>query len=244
MNNMNENFDVFDDYAMKFDFNENSIRRKYEHSYRVMREADAIVYSIGLEEDDSYLASFIGLFHDLGRFEQWTQYKSFDDSKSIDHANLACKILFDDNLVSKTNLGEENYELVKNSIENHNKYEIDKTIKDEKTILHSKIVRDADKIDIFYQISNPKIIELESDDSEISEKIKKEFYNHKCIKHNDVKSINDKVVSTLSMLFDLYFDYSKNTIIEKGYLDRLLEYLNNKQIFKEYIEEVKNYLNK
>ena len=242
MNNMNENFDVFDDYAMKFDFNEYSIRRKYEHSYRVMRECDAIVYSIGLEEDDSFLASFIGLFHDLGRFEQWTKYKTFDDSKSVDHGSLSSKILFEDNLVSKTNLKEDSYELVRLAIENHNKYEIDKNIKDEKTLLHSKIVRDADKIDIFYQISNPKIIELESDDGIISEKIKNDFCSHKCINHNDIKNKNESIVALISRVFDLNFDYSKKTILDKCYLDRILEYINNKKLFKEYIDEAKKYL--
>jgi hypothetical protein len=239
---MNENFDLFDNYAMKFDFNEESIRRKYEHSYRVMRESDAIVYSIGLEEDDSFLASFIGLFHDLGRFEQWTKYKTFDDSVSTDHALLASELLFKNNMVKKTNLEEKDYDVVRIAIENHSKYEIDNKIKDEKVLLHSKIVRDADKIDIFYQISNPRIIELKSDDSQISEKVKYDFYSHRCVRHTDIQSINDRIISTLSMIYDLNFDYSKKTILEKEYLDRILEYLNNKKLFKPFFEEAIKYL--
>ena len=36
MNEMNENFDEFDKYVMGFDFNEDMIAYKYNHSYRVM----------------------------------------------------------------------------------------------------------------------------------------------------------------------------------------------------------------
>lgn len=241
MNNMNENFDIFDEYAMKFNFEEDAIRRKYEHSYRVMRESDAIVYSLGLEEDDSFIASIIGLFHDLGRFEQWTKYKTFDDSKSIDHALLSAKLLFEDNYVKKTNLEEKDYNVVKVAIENHSRYEIEGKLS-EQELLHSKIIRDADKIDILYQFSNPKILELKNDDSEISKKIKDDFYNHKCIKYIDIKTVNDRVISVISLVFDLNFDYSKNTILEKEYLERLLEFLENKELFKPYINEAINFL--
>ncbi len=242
MNNMNENFDIFDDYAMHFDFNEDNIRRKYEHSYRVMRESDAIVYSLGLEEDDSYLACITGLFHDLGRFEQWSNYKTFDDSKSIDHATLATKILFEDNLIRKVKLDEKDYDLIKIAIENHNKYEIDKSIKDEKILLHSKIVRDADKIDILYQLSNPKIIEMDIDNNIISDRVKEVFYKHECIKHEIINNKNDGIIATLSMIYDLNFNYSKKTILEREYLERMLESLNNKEIFKPYFDEAIKYL--
>lgn len=242
MNMMNENFDAFDDYAMKFDFNEDAIRRKYEHSYRVMELGDKIVYSLGLEEDDSYLACITCLLHDIGRFEQWTKYKTFNDLKSFDHGKFASELLFKENYIKKFNLEEKDYDLVRISIENHNKFEIDKNIKDEHILLHSKIVRDADKIDILYQLSNPKIIKMEESNDKISNNVIKSFKEHKCVKNEDMKNNNDSVIGTLSLVFDLNFDYSKKLIIEKEYLERMYEYLENKELFKEYFDEAIKYL--
>ena len=243
MNLMNENFDAFDDYAMKFNFEDEPIRRKYEHSYRVMEQGDKIIYSLGLEEDDSYLACIIGLLHDIGRFEQWTKYKTFTDIDFFDHANEGCKILFENNLIKKFKLDEKDYDLVMTAILNHNKYEIDKKIQDEHILLHSKIVRDADKIDILYQLSNPKIIKMDEEDNNmISDKVKESFKKHVCVKHEDIKNNNDRVISYISLVFDLNFDYSKKTILECEYLERMLESLENKELFNEYFEEAINYL--
>ena len=242
MNMMNENFDAFDDYAMKFDFEEEQIRRKYEHSYRVMELGDKIVYSLGLEEDDSYLACITCLLHDIGRFEQWTKYKTFNDSESFDHGNYASKLLFEEGLINKFKLDEKDYDLVKTAIVNHNKIEIDKSIKDEHILLHSKIVRDADKIDILYELSTPKIIGIKDDDSKISEEVKNSFYKHEEIDRKEIKTVNDRVLMKFGFVYGLYFDYSKKTILENEYLDRMYETLKNKKLFKLYFEEAKKYL--
>ena len=242
MNNMNENFDAFDDYAMKYDFEEEAIRRKYEHSYRVMRESDAIVYSLNLEEDDSYLACLIGLLHDVGRFPQWQEYKSFNDSKSINHALLGAKMLFDEGLINKFKLDESDYDLVRTAIENHNVLELNENKLKDKVLLHSKIIRDADKIDILYEISTPRIMGLENDDSKINNEVKTSFYKHEPIDRKNIKTVNDRVVMKLALVYGLYFDYSRKTVLERKYLDRLYESLKNKEIFRPYYEEVKKYL--
>ena len=242
MNNMNENFDAFDDYAMQYDFEEDAIRRKYEHSYRVMELSDKIVYSLGLEEDDSYLACIIGLLHDVGRFPQWKEYKTFSDSKSINHAILGAKLLFDEGLIKKFKLDESDYYLVRTAIENHSVYKLDENKLKDKVLLHSKIVRDADKIDILYELSTPKIIGIKDDDSKISEEVKNSFYKHEEIDRKEIKTVNDRVLMKFGFVYGLYFDYSKKTILENEYLDRMYETLKNKKLFKPYFEEAKKYL--
>ena len=154
MNEMNENFDAFDDYALKFDLDDDAIKRKYEHSYRVVHQADEIAYTLKLDEDDSYLVCLIALLHDIGRFMQWKNYKTYSDNKSINHATLGIKILFEEKLINNFKLDKKDYDLVKVAIENHNKYELNEKELSEKELLHSRILRDADKIDILYHFEN------------------------------------------------------------------------------------------
>lgn len=243
MNDMNENFDAFDEYALQYDLEETALKRKYEHSYRVVHQADEIAYTLKLDEEDSYLACLIALLHDIGRFPQWKEYQTYNDLDSIDHATLGNKILFEDNLIEKFKLDKKDYKIVRTAIENHNKFSTNEKELSEKEILHSKIVRDADKIDILYEFSNPKLLDLSGENNdEVNDKIKEDFYNHKPIDRKIIKNKNENVIMLIALVYDLYFDYSKKTVLEKEYLDRMLERLKNKKLFKSYIEEAKKYL--
>ena len=54
---------------------------------------------LGLAEEQVKLAELIGLFHDLGRFEQVRLADTFSDKDSgINHAEQSNKVLFADNL--------------------------------------------------------------------------------------------------------------------------------------------------
>ena len=238
---MEENYDIFDDYVMSFDMNENMIAFKYNHSYRVLHQAEEICRSINTDTVERDLASFIALVHDIARFRQWIMYKTFDDSKSFDHGDEGAKILFDEKLINKFNVDKNDYDVIKHAVKNHNKYKIEDGLND-RELLHSKIIRDADKIDILYSFSTNRLLELESDDSEISEEVKEEFFLHKPILRKYVKSKNDRIIMLISMIFDLNYDYSKRRIKNENYSDKIFEHLKNKKIFKEFKDEMNKYL--
>jgi len=149
---MDENFDAFNDYVMNFDLNEKMIEYKFNHSYRVLHQAEEICRSINTDTVERDLASNIALLHDIARFKQWTEYKTFDDFISFDHGDEGVKILFDEGLIKNFIIDKNDYDVIKKSIRNHNKYTIEEGL-NERELLHSKIIRDADKIDILYAFS-------------------------------------------------------------------------------------------
>ena len=110
---MDENYDAFDDYVMGFDINEDMISYKYMHSYRVVHQAEEICRSINTDTVERDLSSNIALLHDIARFKQWTEYKTFDDSKSFDHGDEGVKILFDEGLIDRFIIDKSDYEVVK-----------------------------------------------------------------------------------------------------------------------------------
>lgn len=238
---MNENFDVFDEYAMKYDMSIKEIAYKYNHSYRVVHQSEEISRSIKLDEEEKDLASLIALLHDIARFEQWKRFKSFNDTKEFDHGDEGVKILFEDGLINKFTSKASDYSIIKSAIKYHNKYQIPSSLSVRET-LHSRIIRDADKIDIIYAMSTNKLINIADDNSEISEKVKEEFFNHNEIKKELTKTKNDKIILMLALIYDLNYEYSKNRILDEEYLERILENLNNKKMFKPFIEEGIKYL--
>ena len=110
----------FDKFVSNYDIGNERIKLKYNHSYRVMKLSEKYSKKIGFSKEDIELAKIIGLLHDIGRFEQVKLYNTFNDKESVDHALLGVKLLFEDGLISKFWDKEEDYEIIKYSIINHN----------------------------------------------------------------------------------------------------------------------------
>ena len=143
---MNNELDFFNEFVNKFDLMIPQIMMKKEHSCRVALNARLLANFLNLSEEDSNIAYISGLFHDLGRFVQYSTYKTFDDNKSIDHGDLSYEIL--------KSIGYNKKEVL-NAVKYHNKYEIPNNL-DNRNKLFCKILRDADKFDILNDDFNLK----------------------------------------------------------------------------------------
>ena len=221
---------VFNRYVNKYDVNDPKVALKIAHTYRVMDLSKQVAESLALSQEEVDLASLIGLLHDIGRFEQLKRYNSFIDSITIDHALLGVNILFDDGLIKEFDLSVDDYQLVKQAIFNHNKYQI-ATDLSERELLHCKIIRDSDKVDIF----NTGLIEsfeafldvdqetLEND--VISLHIYETYMNSETILSTTRKTNLDRWVSFLALIFDLNYQYSCNYVYQQDFINRLVSRL-------------------
>ena len=236
---MDKNHEVFDDYVMKFDFGEDKIKYKYNHSYRVMNECKKLAESLDFDEEGVFLSMIIGLFHDIGRFKQWSEFKTFSDKDSANHAEMSCDVLFKEGLIDSLEIPDNSEEVISKAIYNHNKISYDDSDYDEAEVIFCKIIRDADKLDILRNFLD--VVMTNRSEGNISEKVRKDFFDNKLISKEDVMSKNDKVVLILSLVFDLNFEYSKKVVIEEGIIKQIFESF-DKDIFKEYIDEVNRFL--
>ena len=239
---MNENHDAFDNYVMKYDMNERMIAYKYSHSYRVVHQAEEICRSIDLDTYERDIASLIALLHDIARFKQWAEYKTFSDIDSFDHGDMGVKILFDEGEIKNYIVDKKEYDVIKKAIKFHNKFNLDEKGMNEREIMHSKIIRDADKIDILYSFSTNRLLELKEDNEEISEVVKDEFFRHKGVHKDEIKSKNDDIVKLFALVFDLNYEYSKERILNEKYIEKMYEHLKHKKIFKPFKDEAIKYL--
>ncbi len=239
---MDENYDAFDDYAMTFDMNEDMIKYKYNHSYRVVHQAEEICRSINTDNVERDLASLIALLHDIARFRQWTNYKTFDDFKSFDHGDEGVKILFDEGMIKNFIVDKDDIEVLKKAIRNHNKLSIEDGLND-RELLHAKIIRDADKIDILYAFSTNRLLSLSEDENEgVSDEVREEFFKHIPVVKKNVKNKNDRTLLLMSLVYDLNFQYSLDRIKNEKYIERMYEHLKNKRLFKPYVDELVKFM--
>ncbi len=192
----------FINFTKNYDLTERKIKMKQTHSIRVMNVMKKLAEGIGLNQEDIELAKLIGLLHDIGRFDQYTKYKTYKDHLSIDHADLGAEILFSQNQIKEYTEDEKDYEVIKKAIVNHNKYELNTSELTEKEELFCKLIKDADKIDIMYEGIEIfwKNKEEELEKQEICDEVYKSFLNKKLIKNEMKKSELDKMVGMISFI--------------------------------------------
>lgn len=233
----------FEKYVNNYDLSNEKINRKYYHSLRVMENAGKIAENINLSYEQIELAKLIGLLHDIGRFEQAKIYNNFRDHETIDHGDLGTQILQESNYI-RNFIEDDKYDnIILKSVQNHNKFQIDTNLS-EQELLHTKIVRDADKLDIFYEGSEifwSKKEEIEKiNDSQITPEIWAEFKQKKLVDRAKTKTPADGIINFISFIYDLNYEYTYKEIQNKNYISKILNRFNfkNEQTAKQ-MEEVR-----
>lgn len=234
--------DNFKKYINDFDMTDSKILGKYTHSFRVMNLSEEIAKSLCLNDKDIYIAKIIGLLHDIGRFEQLRQYDSYDDFKTMDHGDYGAKLLFEDNLIEKFNINKNYYHIIKKAIQNHNKYKIEEGL-NEKELLHSKIIRDADKLDILNRCSIFYDLNFKKSKDEITSAVNNQFYLEEQIDKLNKKNINDNYIVMLSFPYDFNYIYSFKYLVDNNIFEVYKEKLDN-AIFDKYFEYINKYIEK
>ena len=169
-------------------------------------------------------------------------FDTFNDLKTFDHGDEGVKILFEEGEIEKYNIDKKYYDIIKTAVRLHNKLDINEEELSAKELLHTKIIRDADKIDIIYSFSTQRLLEIKSDDSKLSENVINSFNNHKAVNKLDINNINDKIISILALTYDLNFKYSLKRIYEEEYFNKMIESYHNIEVFKPYVEEVHKFI--
>lgn len=235
--------------------NEDGFELKVIHTYHVAENSKELAKKLKLNDEDIKLAELIGLLHDIGRFEELKVLNKFDGTK-FEHAEYGVKMLFEDGIIKDFIEDEEYYTIIRKAIYNHNKLKIEDNL-DERTLLHSKIIRDSDKLDnfrikkeydpdkLFIKIVNSK---EEFENSVISDDVMKSIRNLKCIKLNDRKEPLDYYICILGFILDLYFKESLDIVKEKDYINGLINRFDYKlpetKIKMEEIRQIlTNYIN-
>ena len=237
----------FKEYIANYNMEEPRIALKVAHMYHVAEDAKTIAKSLNLPEEEQDLAELIGLLHDIGRFDQWKFYETYSDKMSIDHGQKSVEVLFGDKHIRGFVADEKYDSIIYKAINNHNKLEIEKGLS-EREMLHAKIVRDSDNLDIFRSLlAHPleehthmgsKDVSREILSSEIFEDFKKE----KIMLYAKAKSDMDIMVVIMAHIYAINFRETLKLIQENDYIRRFVKKIDAKDAdTREKLEKIADY---
>lgn len=211
--------------------NEN-ITLKLNHTIRVVENAKIISDYLKLTKEQSMTAEIAALFHDIGRFEQFKTYKTFNDKISEDHASLGLNVLNTHRVL--TNLDDKEKNIILSAVDYHNKFSLPEIVDLEKETI-CKITRDADKLDILKVVTdyyatrftnpNPAIEHNLPESNEYSSKIVEDIFKCQNSKFEYIKNSNDCRLMKLTWIFDVYFPITLLLIKERYYIEKTIEVL-------------------
>lgn len=217
---------------------------KIEHTYRVKDNIINLGKAVGLTPYKLHICELIGLFHDLGRFKQYTEFNSFSDSISGSHGDLSVKVLEENNVLIDMDVDSQN--MVKKAIAYHNYFHVPEN--EEKEIKQlSFLIRDADKLDAFFletleTESRSYTLDALSDERDYSSLVVSDLQNGRQVDFKNLKYKYDRKLGILGLIFDLKFDESFDLFLENNYLQRMFKQLPKDETMKELEQFMMEYI--
>jgi hypothetical protein len=237
----NEQLDKFKAWFDKFvagfygndDFVNANIKMKEDHSRRVCEEMLYLADELRLAENQRALAETIGLLHDVGRFPQFIKYRTYNDPRSINHCLLGLEVLQKETVLAP--LPENERQLIDKAIQYHGDKELPKDLGGE-TLLLSKMIRDADKLDIYNVVTRAYIqhrddpdnfkLEIEFPDvPEYTPVILEAVLTGRLIDYKLLRTWNDMKLCILGWVYDIYFPAALKRIKQRRYLETIFGFL-------------------
>ena len=208
------------------------LRLKYEHTGKVLELAAKIVRD---EAPDKGLAGETGravllaaLYHDIGRFTQFTRWHTFQDKHSTNHGSLAVRILKHEGFLD--NESGCMRQLVLAAVGLHNRYHLPPHLPEPFQRV-TQAVRDADKVDIFRIMathlnaaipSQEVVLSVRDEPEQWTPGIVQQVLAHGVPSYNDLRYINDFRLLLASWLEELHYATSRAVLARSGHVETVL----------------------
>jgi HD superfamily phosphodiesterase len=245
--------DRFDRYIERFhkDTPENQavVDFKRLHSLEVLREAKVITSNLSLSARVTFLVHLAALYHDLGRFDQFSRYKTFLDARSLDHARLSVVVLRREGMLRELESKEK--AIVHSTICLHNKRTLPQALNPKLAKL-AGILRDADKLanipavlGHFEQGSPADVllpVNLTFHPEEYTPEVLVNVESGQAVDYKDLRWVNDLKLAALGWANDLNFSYTCHEFLKRGYVEKIMSHLPQRSEFLELGNKIKERL--
>ncbi|HPG40616.1 MAG TPA: HD domain-containing protein [bacterium] len=244
----------FFEYVNGFTSDDQFIRQNYtlkkEHTLRVCDNILTIAGELSFTSDELPVAEICALLHDIGRFEQFQQYRTFMDAKSVNHAELGLEIISRYRVLDDIDPVEKAQ--IRNAVAWHNRAALPDS-QDARSIVLAKMLRDADKLDIWKvvtdyfnaknKIKNEAIEFSLPDTPGFTPAIYADLFKNGIVKTAHLQNLNDFKLLLVGWVFDLNYNISLQLLKERGYLDAIRSVLPQNEEINRLFIHVNDYIN-
>jgi len=207
-------------------------RLKVEHTNRVHAIATDIAEASGVSGRVHLAARIAALLHDVGRFPQYKQYRTFRDAESANHARLSVRHALRENMLGE--VPPDLRRVVLGAVFLHNVRTLPTTLPPD-TLAVARIVRDSDKLDIFSVMiahfsqeepEHPEVaLHVKPHPTAYSQEVLTALLKGETGDYRKIVWVNDFKLMVVGWLYDLNYQRSCQMLHDLGYLDTIFESL-------------------
>ena len=226
-----------------------NISLKELHTEHVSSNMRSIAGAVLHNRNKIFIAEAIGLMHDIGRFPQYAQYRTFRDSVSVNHGRLGAEVIEKENILN--GLPGNERETIMDTVRFHNAPTVPGDL-DAETIFFLKMIRDADKLDIWrvfaeYYAKSPE--ERESavglglpDTPHYTDTVLACLAEGAVASLSSLKTLNDFKILQLTWVYDLNFPASFRLASDQGHIDHIISALPETDYIKDAVARLKRFV--
>lgn len=205
---------------------------KIEHSLRVLELARELVEAepVFADPQRERALRLAALFHDVGRFEQFTRWGTFADALSCNHGLLGVRVIRQQGFFAHEK--KELQRMALAAVASHNRLAVPAHMSGPVLdVLHA--LRDADKLDILRIMeeelckegSANRIVALHLADepTACSPAVLEALEQGRSAKYSEMRYVNDFRLVLCSWLYDFHFAASLDIVRREGRYERILE---------------------
>jgi len=241
----------FDSFALSFAGPEGDLHPlldlKYHHSYRVEKNSLAISKALDWKDAEVNLARAAGVVHDVGRFPQFANYGTFYDPHSVDHGEEGERVLMDE--FPWEYLSSRSKDVLLGATRFHNIRTIPGTLLEKDFLPILRIVRDADKLDVFEVVKenvlSGRVQELLPGISlapSLSRGMLEEAEKGNLASYSVVRTLMDFLLLQLTWIYDINFLPTFSLLQERGVMNWLDDFLSQDPGTERIRKDVEDYL--
>lgn len=207
-------------------------RLKVEHTTMVRAIATDIASASAAPEGVHLAALLAALLHDVGRFPQYKQYRTFRDAESANHALLSVRHALREDMLK--DVPKDIRRMVLGAVFLHNVRILPTTLPPD-TLAVARIVRDSDKLDIFRVMiahfaqedpAHPEVaLHVKRHPTAYSQDLLADLRKGETGDYRRIVWVNDFKLMVVGWLYDLNYRRSCQLLHERGYLDTIFESL-------------------
>jgi hypothetical protein len=228
---------------------DDAVRLKAEHTMLVVAEMAALCASAELEARIRHLGAIAALLHDVARFEQFRQYRTFSDHRSADHALMGVELIGKLRLLD--DVAHTDAQAIIEAIRFHNAPSVPAGLSGCGDLL-CRLLRDADKLDI-YRITTGYFAKPDpnrkdtiqvgvADGAVISPMVIERLRKREVVPYNLITTVADFKLIQLGWIYDLNFSGSLARVAERGYAGRIASFLPDTPEVREIVQSVEGYI--